>query len=249
MTGTPVGFVTRPPKAEPVAVEPGVKPTVFEALVGVMADVQNVRKGDVNKQQGFAFRGIDAVLNAVGPALRTHRVIVMPEVLEEDYSTVEVGQKRTPMANARLKVQYTFFGPAGDSVGCVVVGEAMDSGDKAVAKAMSVAFRIALLQALALPTDEPDADHSTYERSSARDAAAPKALSDDEMTALAADVIAVESMDVEECRALWKRRASVLEVEVAGTTLLAAITARKVVLDGLAAQGQSDTPPPAEETA
>jgi hypothetical protein len=45
----------------------------------------------------------------------------------------------------------------------------MDSGDKAVPKAMSVAFRTALLQALALPTDEPDPDASTYER-----AAAPK---------------------------------------------------------------------------
>lgn len=246
MTGTPAGSVTRPPKAEPVAVEPGVKPTVFEALVGVMADVQNVRKGDVNKQQGFVFRGIDAVLNAVGPALRTHHVIVMPEVLEEDFSTVEVGQKRTPMANARVKVAYTFYGPAGDSVRCVVVGEAMDSGDKACAKAMSVAFRIALLQALALPTDEPDADHSTYERSGPNDTAAPKALSDDEMTALAADIIAVESMDVDECRALWKARKAVLDVEVAGTTLLAAIGARKVVLDALAAQGQGGSPPTEE---
>jgi hypothetical protein len=49
-----------------------------------------------------------------------------------------------------------------------VLGEAMDSGDKAVAKAMSVAFRIALLQALALPTDEPDPDSYSYERSEAK---------------------------------------------------------------------------------
>ena len=44
----------------------------------------------------------------------------------------------------------------------------MDSGDKATPKAMSVAFRIALLQALALPTDEPDPDSYAYERAEAK---------------------------------------------------------------------------------
>ena len=47
----------------------------------------------------------------------------------------------------------------------------MDGGDKATAKAMSVAFRIALLQALALPTSEPDPDSTSYERSPAKNAA------------------------------------------------------------------------------
>ena len=52
----------------------------------------------------------------------------------------------------------------------------MDSGDKATAKAMSVAFRTALLQALALPTDEPDPDSQSYERSSANDVLSPSAI-------------------------------------------------------------------------
>jgi hypothetical protein len=41
----------------------------------------------------------------------------------------------------------------------------MDSGDKAAPKAMSVAYRIALLQALNLPTDDADPDSQSYERS------------------------------------------------------------------------------------
>lgn len=52
----------------------------------------------------------------------------------------------------------------------------MDSGDKATAKAMSVAFRTALLQALCLPTDEIDPDAESYERSSAEDVLAPAAV-------------------------------------------------------------------------
>ena len=145
--------------------------TIFEALAAVMADVQAVRKGDRNAQQGFNFRGIDAVVNAVGPALRAHQVIVTPRVLEHTYGTVEVGKNRTPMAHVTLVAEYTFTAADGSSLSCSVLGEAMDSGDKATPKAMSVAFRTALLQALALPTDEPDPDASTYERApSARDA-------------------------------------------------------------------------------
>jgi hypothetical protein len=142
---------------------------VHEALAAVMADVQAVGKSDRNTHQNFSFRGIDAVLNAVGPVLRKHGVVVLPDVRSHTFATVEVGAKRSLMGHVILEVGYTFVGPEGDSLTCCVLGEAMDSGDKAVPKAMSVAFRTALLQALALPTDEPDPDASTYER-----AAAPK---------------------------------------------------------------------------
>lgn len=138
---------------------------IQEALAAVMADVQAVGKSERNQQQGFSFRGIDAVLNAVGPVLRRHGVVVLPEVIRYEFGTVEVGQKRTPMGHVIAQVTYTFVGPEGDTLSATVLGEAMDSGDKAVPKAMSVAFRTALLQALALPTDEPDPDATVYERS------------------------------------------------------------------------------------
>jgi len=141
--------------------------TIQTAMAAVMADVQSVAKSDRNTHQNFSFRGIDAVLNAVGPVLRRHGVVVLPEVLSHSFETVEVGQKRSLMGHVIVHVAYTFVGPEGDSLRTVVLGEAMDSGDKAVPKAMSVAFRTALLQALALPTDEPDPDASTYERSAA----------------------------------------------------------------------------------
>lgn len=144
------------------------KPQIFAALAAVMDDVQSVAKKDKNTQQGFNFRGIDAVVNAVGPALRKHKVIVTPCLLEQEYKTVEVGKNRTQMGHVIVKVKYTFYAEDGSWIEATVVGEAMDSGDKAVAKAMSVAFRIALLQSLALPTDEPDPDSQSYERSQAK---------------------------------------------------------------------------------
>lgn len=149
---------------------------VQEALAHVMEDVRAVAKKDKNAAQGFNFRGIDAVVNAVGPALRKHNVVVVPIVEDYDYSTVEVGQRRTPMAHVVVRVRYRFVGEEGDTLDAVVIGEAMDSGDKAVPKAMSVAFRTALLQSLALPTDEQDPDANSYERAPAKPALTKAAL-------------------------------------------------------------------------
>lgn len=142
---------------------------ITEALTAVMADVRAVGKSERNAHQGYQFRGIDAVVNAVGPAFRTHGVVCLPTVTHVEHEQTEVGAKRTLTAVVRLRVAYTFYGPEGDHVTAEVAAEAMDSGDKATAKAMSVAYRTALLQVLCLPTDEPDPDHDTYERAQAVD--------------------------------------------------------------------------------
>ena len=142
---------------------------IAQALSEVMKAVGAIAKKDKNTAQGFNFRGIDSVVNAVSPALQKFGVVIVPSVEEYDYQTVEIGKNRTPMGHVRVKVTYTFIGANGDTIKATVVGEAMDSGDKATAKAMSVAFRTALLQSLSLPTDEVDPDAHSYERSSAED--------------------------------------------------------------------------------
>ena len=139
-------------------------PTVMEALARVMGDVREVKKDKVNTQQHFSFRGIDSVVNAVGPALRKHGVIVLPRLESKEYLAF-TSSKGTAMMCCRVTVTYVFVGPGGDKLESTVAGEAMDAGDKATAKAMSVAFRIALLQALALPTDDVDPDAQTYDLS------------------------------------------------------------------------------------
>ena len=169
------------------------KPTIHEALSRVMEGVQAVRKGDRNIDQGYMFRGIDAVVNAVGPELRKHGVLPVPELLEVGYRDVLTSRGK-PSRECTVKVRYRFYGPAGDYIDAVVPGESMDFGDKGAAKAMSVAFRIALLQALAIPTDEPDPDSQSYERAEHRDPS-PKAL------ALFGEI--TESADPDVLRAKW----------------------------------------------
>jgi hypothetical protein len=140
---------------------------IITLLTKVMDDIGAVRKGEKNTHQNFNFRGIDAVVNASSPAFRKHGIVVVPTLNSVDYETVEVGQNRSRMASVRVNVSYTFHAPDGSNVVATVVAESMDSGDKATAKAMSVAFRIALLQTLCLPTDDIDPDAQTYERSAA----------------------------------------------------------------------------------
>jgi hypothetical protein len=125
-------------------------PSVVQLIARVMQDVRSVGKADTNSHFGFKFRGIDTVLDAVGPALRKHGVVVVPELRERLMAVVDKKQ------HVHVTVAYTFYGPGGDHITAVVPGEAMDQQDKAVSKAMSVAFRTALIQALSLATGERD---------------------------------------------------------------------------------------------
>jgi hypothetical protein len=142
--------------------EPG---EIYTRLNLVMQDVGAVRKNDKNQAQGFKFRGIDAVVNAVYPALCKHGLVIIPSVLEHEYETVTIGAKGTQMGRVSMEVGYAIKAPDGSLVNGSVRAEAMDTGDKATAKCMSVAYRTFLLQTFCLPTDEPDPDHDVYERS------------------------------------------------------------------------------------
>lgn len=148
------------------------KPTVTEALSAVMEEVQAIRKGDRNTQQNFNFRGIDSVVNAVGPALRKHGVIVVPTGVtweSERYQTKNGAQMR----GITTTISFRFYGPAGDFIDAQACGEASDAGDKAMPKAHSVTYRTLLLQALCIPTDEVDPDAESHERHPVVAAAAP----------------------------------------------------------------------------
>ena len=133
---------------------------IYEAISNVMADIGAVGKNSKNLQQGFMFRGIDAVMNAINPALIKYKVFVVPEILEqsrEERKTAKGGL----LIYSICKVKYTFYAEDGSFVESVVIGEGMDSGDKATNKAMSIAFKYACFQVFCIPTEEmkdPDAD-------------------------------------------------------------------------------------------
>jgi hypothetical protein len=129
-----------------------------------MAAVAAVGKTGRNNDQNYNFRGIDAVVNAVGPALREVGGYIKPDLLKlkREHGVTRSG---SPSLDTYVKVRYSWFGSdGGEPVTAVVPGESRDTSDKGTAKAMSVAYRTFLIQVLCLPTDEPDPDEEAIER-------------------------------------------------------------------------------------
>ena len=162
---------------------------IYEAIASIMAKGCAIGKEKRNQQQGFLYRGIDDVMNAFNPLLSEHGVFVVPEVLEmsrEERQTSKGGN----LIYSVLRVKYTFYAADGSSVSAVVIGEGMDSGDKASNKAMAVAMKYAMFQVFCIPTEEmqdPDAqtpppsmpkDPSTPLRSAQDDRRAPAPTAD-----------------------------------------------------------------------
>jgi hypothetical protein len=139
------------------------RPTIVESLAALAEAVRTVRKTERNTHSNYNFRGIDSVLNAVGPAMRKHCVVCIPTTLGLEQSIVQTTSGK-PQTSSRVRVRYTFWGPAGDHMDAVVWGESWDGGDKGLAQAYSVAYRTCLLQTLTIPTDDPDPDATTVHR-------------------------------------------------------------------------------------
>jgi len=134
---------------------------IYEAIGSIMKKGVAIGKEKRNQQQNFMYRGIDDVMNVFQPLMSEAGIFMVPEVLEakrEERQSSRGGN----LIYSILKVRYTFYAEDGSNVSAVVVGEGMDSGDKASNKAMAVAMKYAMFQTFCIPTEEmPDPDAET----------------------------------------------------------------------------------------
>lgn len=133
---------------------------IYEAISNVMAEIGAIGKEKKNLQQGFMYRGIDDVMNALQPALVKHKVFIAPEVISEQREERQT-QKGGLLFYTRLEIVFRFYTVDGSFIETKVIGEAMDSGDKATNKAMSIGYKYACFQVFCIPTEEmrdPDAE-------------------------------------------------------------------------------------------
>lgn len=140
---------------------------VYKAISAVAKDMseQGISKDRRNAQQGFNFRGIDQVYNALAPALVRHGLLILPRITERSV-TERVTQKGGVLFYVVVKAEFDFVSTEDGSIHTVVTyGEAMDSGDKATNKAMSIAYKYAAFQAFCIPTEETaiDADAEDHQ--------------------------------------------------------------------------------------
>lgn len=137
---------------------------VYKAIAAVAKDLSElgIAKDSRNAQQGFQFRGIDAVYNALSPSLVRNGLVILPRITDRTVSE-RVTQKGGVLFYVVVKAEFDFVSVEDGSTHTVITfGEAMDSGDKATNKAMSIAYKYAAFQAFCIPTEEtatdPDAE-------------------------------------------------------------------------------------------
>jgi len=141
---------------------------VYEAISKVSAAMsrEGISKGRKNQQQGYNFRGIDDVLNALSSALVDAGLVILPRCIERQ-CVERASAKGNALFYVTCQVEFDLVCAEDGSKHTVCTyGEAMDSADKATNKAMSAAYKYLALLVFCIPTEaspESDADYSTHE--------------------------------------------------------------------------------------
>lgn len=136
---------------------------IHSKLIDLMGTVGPIGKDDTNTHHRYNFRGIDAVMKHVHAAQIKVGVTILPTVLSREVSSAG------KMTVTSLEVQYRFTAiEDGSYTDIVVWGEAADAQDKSTSKAMSMALKYGLVQALMIPTEDiedGDTDSPVVDRS------------------------------------------------------------------------------------
>lgn len=139
---------------------------VYQAINAVQAALakEGIAKSRNNAQQGYKFRGIDDVFNALSPLLAEHKLCILPRVLSRECKE-RTNRSGNPLFYTVVDVEFDFVSAEDGTKHTIrTFGEAMDSADKSTNKAMSAAYKYAAMQAFAIPTEgDNDADATTHD--------------------------------------------------------------------------------------
>lgn len=169
-----------------------------------------ISKDRKNDQQGYKFRGIDDVYNALSALIAESRLCVLPRVGARTV-TERTTKSGGVLFYVVVDVDYDLISAVDGSRHTVhVIGEAMDSGDKATNKAMSAAYKYMAMQVFCIPTEgDNDADAQTHQvqpmRHSPADGIDTSAVDIDQMHDYADRIKALlDGNDVPHAIELWR---------------------------------------------
>jgi hypothetical protein len=131
---------------------------VYQAINAIASDLAEggIAKRHRNQQADYQYRSIEDVLNALAPLLARHRLCVLPRILERECTRTHNVE---PMTHIAIRAAFDLVSSLDGSIHTVEsYGEAMDASDKATAKAISAAYKSAMLQTFCIPVPQEDAD-------------------------------------------------------------------------------------------
>lgn len=127
---------------------------IFAAMAAILADFPAVGKENKNPSQGYNYRGVDDALEAAHPLFAKHGVFLA--IADTKAEFMDAGE--TKAGKAQVRCVYTanvkFTHVDGSSVEAGMVGEAIDTGDKALMKAQANAMKYLLWYTFVVPTRE-----------------------------------------------------------------------------------------------
>lgn len=139
---------------------------VYQLIAQVAAEIatEGISKNRKNQQQGYNFRGIDDVYNALAPVIAKHGLVILPRCLSREV-TERANKSGGVIFSVTVEAEFDFVSSHDGSKHTVkTYGEAMDSADKATNKAMSAAYKYAAFQTFCIPTEgDNDADATSHD--------------------------------------------------------------------------------------
>jgi hypothetical protein len=151
-------------------------PSVYAAINAVSAALakSGIAKTHRNQVDDYRYRSIDDLLDRLAPLLAEHRLCVLPRALERAVvERSDEGQRL--LFHVALRVAFTLTSvDDGSSHVVEAYGEALDVSDKATAKAMSAAYKCAMVQTFCIPlSGTEDADRASPRAAARTHAAEP----------------------------------------------------------------------------
>lgn len=147
-------------------------PQVYRAINAITAALSTagIPKSRINPQDQYTYRSIDDVLGRLAPLLARHRLCVLPRVMRRE-SIDRAGDGNSILISVHVLVAFDLVSARDGSRHTVrASGEAVDVSDKATAKALSAAYKSAMLQTFCVPvssTDEAEADSHRFRKPAA----------------------------------------------------------------------------------
>ena len=169
---------------------------IYKKIPVIMWKIGVIGKDRTNKIQNYQFRWIDDMYNALNQHLTEEKVFFTSEILSTEREERESKNGWTLIYSV-ITMKFTAYAEDWSNVSSTTVGEAMDSWDKSMNKAMSTAYKYALMQIFCIPTeDDKDTENSSPEPK-------PKAKTQTVDTPTGATRIKYFSSNNETCPECW----------------------------------------------
>jgi len=127
---------------------------IYQRINGIMSEAKYIEKEKKQVNGQYRFASHDAVTAKLNPLLVKYGVVVVPDIVE----MLQSGNRTT----CKLQITFINIDNPGDKFHVTYYGYGLDGQDKGPGKAISYAFKYAMLKTFCLETgDDPDQDSKT----------------------------------------------------------------------------------------